>query len=164
MKIIPETRRKEIDMMEVESHGHKNKPYQIHDKKSKFCRLLETRLNRIPGAEKTIVLTLFFLAGFGYNISVIVNHIYPGASPNLHTLKVPEAPVNVLTQGPGNFRGRAGFSKSDQKEIQRLIYALDSLKHSAQGLKTYQNYIRAHPGLLDSLKGFHNLIEAQSIQ
>lgn len=127
------------------------------------CLSLQRKFDNLSGAGKIIILSMFFICGFCYNLSVIINSIYPENSKISHNINTIPGAVSITTQGDFKDPGKTGLSKKDHLKIVRFLQTLDSLKNSPGGFKEYQRFMRFHPGLLDSIRHVEEVYNMQQI-
>ena len=157
MKEIRKNKETDIDLLEVQSQGNKGISYPIDQCLRRSCDQIQSQLGRISAAGQIMVLVVFVIAGVCYNISVIIGSIYPEKDKKLHKIHSLPPPVSVMTLGANDVHGQGKLSAEEYLKLTRLISALDSLKNSSDGVKDYQKFMSAHPGLLDSIRRVESL-------
>ena len=127
----------------------------------RWATFMQSRMERLSGNGKLIVLSLFcFIAG-GLSIYFIANSLIGSPSIAIRTSRI-VVPLNAVRSLENNLKSANVITKQEYNQIVYFTHYMDSLARSPSGKLIYDSILKQRPGLKDSASFVENIYQSQN--
>jgi hypothetical protein len=116
---------------------------------SKWTMTLNKKTNQWSSRTKRVFLVAVIIVLGGYSFFILIRTLTSSGNHQLPIQELVKAPVVPSQIQRSN---RIIFTSTDTLKIQQFRRLLDSLRTTPSGREQYDDFMRRHPGLMDSLQ------------